>query len=305
MLNQRLRMHVDRATVRCALLRPSVASPLSTVSPRAFSSSSAPAAEPAAPASLRSYDRFVGRSVIVTGGAAGIGEAIVRRFLAEGARVCSVDSAPQPAPPAALAARLLPLRADVSDAAAVEAAVARACAAHGGGVDVLVNNAAAFHFADVVDATEAQWRACLDVNVRGYANTMRACVLRMRARGRGAVVNVSSMSALIAQEKFVPYSTSKAAQAHMTRLVALDEGRHGIRVNAVLPGPIFTEGTRRHAKGVGLPLERVVADMVGGLAIKRMGSVDEVASAVLFLASDDASFTTGSSLQVDGGYTLA
>jgi nucleoside-diphosphate-sugar epimerase len=159
----------------------------------------------------------------------------VRRFLAEGARVCSVDLAPQPAPPAAIAARLLPLRINVSDAAAVEAAVARACAAHGGGVDVLVNNAAAFYFADVIDATEAQWRACLDVNVRGYANMMQACVSRMRARGRGAVVNVSSMSALIAQEKFVPYrwtrsprpcSSSRATYASFTTgsLLQVDGG---------------------------------------------------------------------------------
>lgn len=135
---------------------------------------------------------------------------------------------------------------------------------------------------------------------------MRAAVRGMRERKLGgAIVNVSSMSGLICQESFVPYSTTKAAQLHMTRLVALDEGRHGIRVNAVCPGPILTDGTRKHAADLGESLEKVCADMVAGLAIKRMGRPDEVANAVLFLASDESSFTTGATLSVDAGYTLA
>lgn len=251
-------------------------------------------------ASTRALRRFVGKTVVVTGsGSAGIGAAIVAAFVREGAaRVFSLDrrfTAPPPDP------SVRQLECDVASAAAVEE-VFRIV---GGDCDVLVNNAAAFLFKDIVETTDADWRQTLDVNVIGYANTMRAAVRGMRARGcGGSIVNVSSMSGLVCQRSFVPYSTSKAAQLHMTRLVALDEGKHGIRVNAVAPGPILTDGTRKHAADLGESLEKVCADMVAGLAIPRMGKPDEVASAVLFLASDDASFTTGATLQVDAGYTL-
>ena len=103
----------------------------------------------------------------------------------------------------------------------------------------------------------------------------------------------------------MPYSTTKAAQLHMTRLVALDEGAHNIRCNAVCPGPILTEATSRHAAGVGRTLNEVVADMTSCLAIRRMGTCAEVANAVLFLASPESSFTTRAVLQVDGGCTLS
>ena len=250
----------------------------------------------------RRVQRFENRSIIVTGGGGkgAIGEAIVIGFLAEGGRVAVVDTAfPDDAGDAP---HLLRLVADVSDEASVARAVSAASAAHDG-VDILVNNAAAFEFARVDVATTAQWQRVLSVNVLGYANLMKYCIPLMRARGRGAVVNVSSMSGHIAQEAFVPYSTSKAAQLHMTRLVAVDEGKHNIRVNTVAPGPILTAGTARHAAGVGQSLERVIADMVAGLVIKRMGKPEEVASAVLFLASDEASFITGAEIRVDGGYT--
>jgi NAD(P)-dependent dehydrogenase (short-subunit alcohol dehydrogenase family) len=252
----------------------------------------------AAPARL--LRRFAGRSVVVTGsGSAGIGAAIVEAFVREGARVAALDL--RFAAAAAASGAVTQIACDVSSEKEVEAAFARV-----GDCDVLVNNAAAFLFKDVVETTDADWRRTLDVNVIGYANTMRAAVRGMRARGRGgAIVNVSSMSGLICQERFVPYSTSKAAQLHMTRLVALDEGRHGIRVNAVAPGPILTDGTRKHAADLGEPLEKVCADMVSNLAIKRMGRPEEVANAVLFLASDEASFTTGGVLNVDAGYTLS
>ena len=255
-------------------------------------------------APARLLQRFTGKSIVVTGGGAGIGAAIVAAFLREGGRVTSLDLRHPPAPAAAAgagAARAVELAVDVSSSAAVEAAFARI-----GDVDVLVNNAASFMFRDIVASTDADWDAALSVNIRGYANTMRAAVRGMRARGRGgAIVNVSSMSGLVCQESFVPYSTSKAAQLHMTRLVALDEGKHGIRVNAVCPGPILTDGTRRHAKDLGQSLEKVCADMVSNLAIKRMGQPHEVAAAVLFLASDEASFTTGAALNVEAGYTLS
>jgi NAD(P)-dependent dehydrogenase (short-subunit alcohol dehydrogenase family) len=253
-------------------------------------------------AATRLLQRFVGKSVVVTGaGSDGIGAAIVAGFLREGARVTSLDLRFTGAGASSSSSSSQQLVCDVSSSASVEEAFAKV-----GDVDVLVNNAAAFLFKDVVATTDADWARTLDVNVRGYANTMRAAVRGMRARGRGgAIVNISSMSGLICQERFVPYSTSKAAQMHMTRLVALDEGRHGIRVNCVAPGPILTDGTRKHAADLGEPLEKVCADMVAGLAIKRMGRPDEVANAVLFLASEEASFTTGSTLNVDAGYTLA
>ena len=247
--------------------------------------------------------RFAGRSVIVTGGSAGIGAAIVDAFLAEGASVSSLDIAPPPAGAPARAG-LRHAAVDVSDEAAVEAAVAAAAAAQDG-LDVLVNCAATFVYGTVEAASAAAWRRSLDTNVLGAAFLCRAALPHLRARGGGgAIVNISSISAFTGQTEFVPYAVSKAAILQLTRNVAADCGAHGIRVNSVSSGPILTEGTARHAAGLGRTLDEVKAELTSHLVLKRMGTPAEVAKAVLFLASDDASFITGTNLMVDGGYCI-
>lgn len=245
--------------------------------------------------------RFAGRSVVVTGGGAGIGRAIVDAFLAEGASVASLDvAAPAPAPaPSALQ----PLEVDISDAAAVARAF-DAVVARSGGVDILVNNAAAFVYGSVESASGADWDRCYAVNVKGAAHCLKSALPLMRARGGGAVVNISSISAFVGQESFAPYAVSKAAISQLTRNVAADVGKDNIRVNVVCPGPVLTDGTARHAASVGKTIQEVTDELTAHLILKRMGRVQEVASAVLFLASDEASFITGSSLMVDGGYCV-
>ena len=243
----------------------------------------------------------------MTGGAAGIGAAIVDAFLAEGASVASLDVAAAAAGAAAGAGRpragLQALRCDVSDEAAVAAALAEV-AAVAGGVDIVVNNAAAFIYGSVESASAADWDRCLAVNVKGAVLVSRAALPLMRARGGGAVVNISSISAYVGQADFAPYAVSKGALLQLTRNMAADAGKHGIRVNAVCPGPILTDGTARHAASQNKTVAEVTDELTSHLILKRMGRPEEVAAAVLFLASDAASFITGSSLMVDGGYCV-
>lgn len=255
--------------------------------------------------------RFVGGRAIVTGGAGGIGRACVSRLYAEGCEVVVFERGAQAGAFAAFCAALPPpalpappppprlLAVDVSVKSDVEAGAA---AAFGGrAATVLVNNAAAFRFKSVDAATDEDWDECLSVNIKGYANCMAAVLPGMRAAGSGAIVNVASVSAFCAQNKFVPYATSKAAQVHMSHLVAADEGASGVRVNTVAPGFIRTEATEKHARGVGQTVDAVVAEMAADTLLGRMGRPEEVAAAIAFLASADSSFITGTTLLVDGG----
>jgi NAD(P)-dependent dehydrogenase (short-subunit alcohol dehydrogenase family) len=281
-------------------------------------SSTAPSSSASGAGSAPPRRRFAGKSVIVTGSAMGIGQGIAEAFLEEGANVAVVDRETAAADAwvgewasshADWSNRAVVVPCDISKEEDVAKAVSTAAATFGG-LDVLVNNAAAFVYGTVETVTESDWDRVLSVNVKGAAFATKHALPLMRERiaKTGApgpnVVNISSISAFTAQEHFLPYSTTKAAILQMTRNIAIDVGKDGIRVNAVCPGPILTEATTRHAKGVGKTLEEVVADLTGHLILKRMGRVSEVASAVLFLASDDASFTTGNFLMVDGGYLL-
>jgi NAD(P)-dependent dehydrogenase (short-subunit alcohol dehydrogenase family) len=169
-------------------------------------------------------------------------------------------------------------------------------------LDILVNNAAAFVLKGL-DATVADWQKSLGTNVVGMALLSRFASEQMKKNGGGAIVNLASMSAFIAQKEFLCYSTSKAAIVQMTRLMALDLAPANIRVNSICPGTILTQATLGHVAKEGITLEEF-DKMEGGKAmLGRIGRPLEVANAALFLASDESSYITATYLMVDGGRT--
>ena len=250
--------------------------------------------------------RLANKVAIVTGAADGIGAATAELFAAEGAAVIlgDVDEAGGTAVRDRIAAcggRVRFVRADISsppDAAALTAAAEEAF----GRLDILVNNAATFVLKGI-DASPADWHRSLDVNVIGTALVTQAAAEAMRRSGGGAIVNLASISSFVAQPQFVTYSATKAAILQMTRNLALDLAPHGIRVNCVCPGTILTRASRDHMARVGMSLDEFVAAEAPKHLLNRIGEPVEVARAILFLASDDASFITGTHLMVDGGYT--
>ncbi len=239
------------------------------------------------------------RVAIVTGGASGIGAATAREFIAEGAAVAILDINPSGGEEMArsLGSRASFFRVDVSDAEACRKAI-DALVAQTGRLDFLVNNAVSF-IAKGLDVTTADWERSLGVNVRGYANTVQACFEPIRRTGGGAVVNLASISGHIAQPARWTYNACKGAILTMTKCQALDLSPHRIRVNAVSPGWIWTPEVAKAASG-----DRAKWEPVWGRyhMLRRLGEPREVARAILFLCSDDASFITGAELPVDGGY---
>lgn len=251
--------------------------------------------------------RFGGKVVAVTGGASGIGEAAVRRFVAEGARVAFADRDRQrgervAAELAKTGAEALFVEADVGDEAAalgfVEEAVQRL-----GQLDVLVNNAGIRLYQTVVDASAESWDALLAVNLKSYAYCAKGAIPAMRRAGGGSIVNVASVRSVVAGGNTLQYDTAKAAVAGLTRGMAMDHGREGIRVNAVCPGPIFTPFHAQRLEREGKTVESYNEDAAKRTMLARPGTAEEVAACILFLASDDASYVTGSMLFVDGGMT--
>jgi len=166
---------------------------------------------------------------------------------------------------------------------------------------VLVNNAAVFVLEGLEASVEA-WHRSLDVNVIGTALSTRYAAEAMKKHGSGAIVNLSSISAFVAQPHFLAYSATKAALVNMTRCMALDLAPFGIRVNCVCPGTIRTAATDRHMAQTGMTEEQFLSENAPLHLLRRVGTPREVAYAILFLASDEASFITATPLLVDGGY---
>lgn len=245
--------------------------------------------------------RVCDKVAVVTGGATGIGEATAELFAEEGARVAIVDRDPAGETVAKSIDGARFYRADISSEDDVKNAMAHA-EADLGGIDILVNNAAVFVLKGL-DASPEEWRQSLDVNIIGTSLCTRYASESMKKRGGGAIVNLSSISGFIAQPEFLTYSATKAALVHMTRCMALDLAPHGIRVNCVCPGTIRTKATDRHMEQTGETEEEFLAENAPLHLLNRVGTPREVAYAILFLASDEASFITATPLLVDGGYT--
>ena len=236
------------------------------------------------------------RICIVTGGAQGIGEACIRRFAREGAKVVIADI--DDARGAALAAELggLFVHCDVGDKLQVEAVVAQTLAAHGR-IDVLVNNAGIFRAADFLDMTEDDFDAVLRVNLKGAFLMGQAVAREMAKAGRGSIVNMSSVNGVLAIPTIAGYNVSKGGINQLTRVMALSLADKGIRVNAVAPGTIATELA---AKAV-LTSEEAAARIMIRTPMRRLGEPSEIADTVAYLASDAASYITGEIVVADGG----
>ncbi|NOT63877.1 MAG: glucose 1-dehydrogenase [Acidobacteria bacterium] len=253
--------------------------------------------------------RFKNQVTIVTGGSAGIGEATCELFAEEGARVVIADI--DDTAGAALAVKLkqagseaLFIHTDIASEDNAQRLIAETVKAFGT-VDVLVNNAAAFVLKGV-EATVADWMKSLSVNVIGTSLVTKYAVEQMKknddGKGRGAIVNLASMSGFIAQPNFLTYSATKAALVQMTKNLALDLAPFNIRVNAVCPGTILTRASHDHMERTGQSLEDFLAEQGPSHLLNRVGQPREVAYPILFLASEEASFITATHLMVDGGY---
>jgi 2-hydroxycyclohexanecarboxyl-CoA dehydrogenase len=259
--------------------------------------------------------RLNGKVAAVTGGASGIGEATVRRFFAEGASVAFCDRdgdrGRRLATELRVATELKPTltgatvaftQADVGAEAACLDFI-NGAAQQFGRLDILVNNAGIRKYEKIDEASAASWNEILGVNLMSYVFCAKAAVPLMRQNNGGAIVNVASVRSVVAGGGNLQYDTTKAAIAGLTRALAADHSSEGIRVNAVGPGPIFTPFHERRIAAAGETVEQYNAQAARGTMLKRPGRPEEVAAAILFLASDDASYVTGALLFVDGGMT--
>ncbi len=250
--------------------------------------------------------RVAGKTILVTGGAGGLGLAISRLLVTQGASVGVIDidelRARQASSALAIAgARSIGLGADVSDFEAMSGAVARVEDALGE-IDGLINNAGVAHLGSVHDTEEQAWRRVLDVNVNGVFQASRAVLGSMMSRRRGVILNVASIAGLVGVHRMAAYCASKGAVISLTRQMAIDYVSFGIRVNAIAPGTIATtEMGRRLLQSDDTPEAR--ARRLSKYPMGRFATEEEIAAAALFLMSDESSFVTGSVLTVDGGMT--
>lgn len=245
--------------------------------------------------------RFEGKVAIVSGGADGMGAACVERLAAEGARVFALDVKEDVAKE--LAARLSSggakveaMRADVMNEDELKGAIASAIG-KAGRVDVLINIAGGSAPGLIGDMDLAIWDRLYKLNIRGTLIACRAVLPAMRSQGQGSIVNMASISGLRGDPGWAAYNSVKAGIISLTQALAWEEGQYGIRVNTICPGPTMSK------RMIGQLPPELFDKYNRACAIGRMGNPEELAAAILFLASEDASFVTGASLVADGGLT--
>ncbi|HEY6242518.1 MAG TPA: glucose 1-dehydrogenase [Pyrinomonadaceae bacterium] len=251
-------------------------------------------------------NRLKDKVAIVTGGAHGIGRATAILFAAEGAKVTIADPSVAGGDDCAVRIReaggeAIFVRTDISS----EDDCRNCCdetVRSFGRLDTLVNNGAVFVLKGL-EASIEDWQQVLGVNVVGTAMMSRFASKYMKQFGGGSIVNLGSISSFVAQPSFVTYSATKAAILQMTRNMAMDLAPFNIRVNCVCPGTILTRASEEHMARVGMTKEEFIAAEGPKNLLNHVGEPREVAYPVLFLASDEASFITGTHLMVDGGYT--
>ncbi|MGQ0805740.1 MAG: SDR family NAD(P)-dependent oxidoreductase [Actinomycetota bacterium] len=244
-----------------------------------------------------------GQTAFVTGGGSGIGAATARRLALDGARVVvadiDVDGADKVA--AETGGEAVPL--DVKDVASVRDAVAAGERAIGP-IDILINNAGTDRFAFFVDTNEDTWDHVLGVNLRGTLACTHAVLPGMQERHTGVIVNVASEAGVVGTLAGATYAASKAGIIGFTKSIAREAARYGVRCNAVAPGPIDTPLLNGAVEASGARGDAFRQGMIDATAMARLGTPDEVAGAIAFLVSDDASFVTGHTLAVSGGLSM-
>jgi len=239
---------------------------------------------------------FDGLVAVVTGGASGIGLATSLALASAGARVAVLDLKPE-----GLDARLTGFVADVGDEQSVQAAIASVVESFGG-IDIVVNNAGVSAIGTVEEIADADWARVFNINVTGMARVSAAALPHLRASAHAAIVNLCSIGALNGLPRRALYNASKGAVLSLTYAMATDHVAEGIRVNAVSPGTVFTPFVENYLKSFDDPQkERAALD--ARQATGRMVTPEEVASAILYLASPNSGSTTGTALVVDGGVT--
>jgi 3-oxoacyl-[acyl-carrier protein] reductase len=245
--------------------------------------------------------RLEGKSAVVTGAGRGIGKAIARRFLEEGALVtiCDLDESRLEATQEELSA-IGRVRSEVVDVTSREAVerLARQAKEAFGRIDVLANNAGISRFEPFLQITDENWNDTLEVNLKGVFLCSQVVAAEMKNQGSGAIVNMGSTNGILGEEGLAHYNASKAGVILLTKTMAIELAPHNVRVNSVCPGFILTELQLESGMS-----QETIQDYTSLIPLDRYGRVEEVASAFAFLASDEASFITGTELVVDGGQT--
>ena len=252
--------------------------------------------------------RLMGKVALCTAAGAGIGRATAERFAAEGARVFATDIDERALGELGETERIETRRLDVLDGGAVTALVDE-ITREAGGIDVLFNCAGFVHAGDVLEATEEEWDFAFALNVKSMFRTIRAVLPTMIEGGGGSIVNMSSGAGPFkAAPSRAIYSTTKAAVAGLTRSVAIDHIKQGVRCNAICPGTVESPSlrARMHALGekTGEGFDAAHASFVRRQAMGRLGKPDEIAALAAYLASDESAFTTGALHLIDGGWAL-